>query len=333
MLRDLAQIDRPVHVRREHVGFVRPLGVHLDGFRPDGQPDRFARGEGPGDRGPPRARSRFHVDLAGARGLHPAGDERRFADELRDEPAGRALVDLLRRADLQQAAPVEDRQPVGDGQRLLLVVGDVDRGQAGLFADAADFRAHLQAQLGVEIGQRFVQQQALRLDDQGAGQRDALLLAAGQLVGLGVRAVGQLDEFQRAQGARADLGPLQAAHFEAEGDVFAQGQVRPEGIALEDHAHVAPVRRQMRHVAVAGQDAAFLRLVEARHGAQERRLAAARRSEQEKQLAGFDAQIDAGQHRLGSEPLRQFFDRDGHRHGGHSFRRPPSSTLPPAATG
>ncbi len=45
----------------------------------------------------------------------------------------------------------------------------------------ADQPAHVVAQPGVEIGERLVEQQEPRLDDQRAGQRHALLLAAGKL--------------------------------------------------------------------------------------------------------------------------------------------------------
>ena len=41
--------------------------------------------------------------------------------------------------------------------------------------------AHLLAQLGVEVGERLVQQQHLGLADERPGQCEALLLAAGQL--------------------------------------------------------------------------------------------------------------------------------------------------------
>ena len=43
--------------------------------------------------------------------------------------------------------------------------------------------AHLHAQLRVEVRQRLVEQQHLRLDREGARERDALLLAAGELAG------------------------------------------------------------------------------------------------------------------------------------------------------
>ena len=64
---------------------------------------------------------------------------------------------------------------------------DVDGGVAVCVVQAAHLEAHLLAQIGVEIGQRLVEQQRLRLDDQRAGQRHALLLAAGQLAGIALR--------------------------------------------------------------------------------------------------------------------------------------------------
>ena len=70
-------------------------------------------------------------------------------------------------------------------------MGDVDRGVAVLVVQAADLEAHLLAQVGVEIGQRLVEQQRLGLDHQRARQRHALLLAAGQLAGI---ALGQRRE-------------------------------------------------------------------------------------------------------------------------------------------
>ena len=49
--------------------------------------------------------------------------------------------------------------------------------------DAADLGAHLEPQLGVEVGERLVHQHQRRLDDDRARDGDALLLAAGELAG------------------------------------------------------------------------------------------------------------------------------------------------------
>ena len=61
-------------------------------------------------------------------------------------------------------------------------MGHVDRGDAERLLKLADFAAHLDAQLRVEIGERLVEQQHLRLDDEGAGDGDALQLAARELM-------------------------------------------------------------------------------------------------------------------------------------------------------
>ena len=60
-----------------------------------------------------------------------------------------------------------------------------------LALQALQLEAHLLAQLRVEVGQRLVEQQQRRLHHQRAREREALLLAAGEL---GRLAVGQLVE-------------------------------------------------------------------------------------------------------------------------------------------
>jgi hypothetical protein len=70
------------------------------------------------------------------------------------------------------------------------------------------FLAHLHAQRLVQVGQRLVQQQHLRLDDHGARQRHALLLAARQLVGPALRVVGQAHHVERRAHLLADLVPV-----------------------------------------------------------------------------------------------------------------------------
>ena len=91
------------------------------------------------------------------------------------------MVEVVRRADLLDPALAHADDPVGHRRRLDLVVGDEDRGHAERCAAGGGSRCACQAQRGVEVRQRLVEQQELRLLDQGAGERDALLLAAGQL--------------------------------------------------------------------------------------------------------------------------------------------------------
>ena len=104
----------------------------------------------------------------------------RRAHEARDEHVGRVVVELLRRGGLLEPAVAHDRDAVAHRHRLGLVVRDVERRRAELLVQAREVRAHLDAQLGVEVRQRLVHQERLRLAHDRAPERDALALAAGE---------------------------------------------------------------------------------------------------------------------------------------------------------
>ena len=93
----------------------------------------------------------------------------------------RRVEDVARRAGLLDPAVVHDHDQVGERHRLFLAVGDVDEGDAELALEALQLGAHLDAQERVERRQRLVEEQDRRIGDQRAGQRHALLLAAGEL--------------------------------------------------------------------------------------------------------------------------------------------------------
>ena len=119
------------------------------------------------------------------------------AHEARDVQVRRLLVDFLRRGDLLHDAVLHHDDAVGQRQGLVLVVRDVDRRPVELAVDAAYFGARLDAQLGIEVRQRLVHQDQRGLDDDRAGDRHALLLAAGELAGELVLLADQLHQLHR----------------------------------------------------------------------------------------------------------------------------------------
>ena len=116
----------------------------------------------------------------------------RCADEAGDEEVRRVVEDLLRGADLLDEAVAHDDDAVAQGHGLGLVVGDVDEGGVDPLAQLDYLRAHLVAELGVEVGQGFVHEEDLRLADDGAADGDTLALAAGEGLRLAVEVLGDV---------------------------------------------------------------------------------------------------------------------------------------------
>jgi hypothetical protein len=189
----------------------RDLHDDADPFRSDHQ-GRLAPGFDGGGARRRRQLGAQHLDLdqiltgglAGAAGL-AAVPQVGLADEAGDEHGRGPVVDLGRSADLLDVAGVHDRDAVTHRQRLLLIVGDVDERDAELTLDALELELHDVTQFEVQRTERFVEQQGARIVDQGAGQGDALLLAAGQLRGLALREIRQADDLEQFVDAALDL--------------------------------------------------------------------------------------------------------------------------------
>ena len=118
------------------------------------------------------------------------------------------------------------------------LMGDDDHGDVELLVDVADQLQDLAGGLGVKGAGGLVAQQHLRLGGQGAGDGHTLLLAAGQLGGIGVRLVGQTHQLQKLTGALLRVGPLHPGDLHGEADVPQAGALHEQVEALEDHGDV-----------------------------------------------------------------------------------------------
>ena len=107
-----------------------------------------------------------------------AGEKVGVADERGDETRRGRLVYLRGAVELFDRAAVDDRDAVGKRHRLALVVRDVHERDADLIVDRVELKEHVLAKLQVERSERLVKEQHLRTVDEGARDRDALLLAA-----------------------------------------------------------------------------------------------------------------------------------------------------------
>ena len=176
--------------------------------------------------------------------------------------------------------------------------------------DLPQLDLHLLAQPAVERAERLVEQQHARVWGERAGQRHALLLAAGKLVRVARLEARKPHHGQHLAHARGDLAAARAAHLEAEADVSLNRAMREQRIGLEHHADVAPVRGHVLHRLAVEQDAAFVQRHEAGDGAQERRLARTGGPEQTEELAVADLEAHRVQRPERAVEFRRALDAD-----------------------
>ena len=192
-------------------------------------------------------------------------------------------------------AVLHDGDPVGDGEGFLLIVGDVDGGDAQTPLQLLDDGAHLHSQLGVQITQRLVHQQNTWLDNKSSGQSHTLLLTAGQFVGLPVCQMGDLHQFQRLVNLGFDLLGGHLPRLETVGYVLPDGQVGEDGVVLEDHANVALVGGNIVDPLFAKVKIAALDGVKTGDHPQKRGFAAAGGAKKGKEFALLNVQRNAVQ--------------------------------------
>jgi hypothetical protein len=300
-----ALVDQPLDHAGQAVLTGRPVRLQPHPLGADHHP-HLAAGAGV-------ARGRAQVELAqaqpaaavgggaGGRGRHQV----RHAQEAGHVGVGRFLVHLGRGADLLDAAAGHDRQPVRQGQGLLLVVGDVQEGDPDGLLERLQLHLERLAQLGVQRAERLVQQQHRRLQHQRPGQRHPLLLAAGELRRPAALEPLQPDQLQRRGDPAPGLGARHVLEAQAEGDVVVHVHEREQRVALEDGVDLALVGRGAGHVDPVEEDAAGARLLEPGDQPQGGRLAAAGGSQQGEQLAAVHLQVDAVDGGDVLEPLDQ----------------------------
>ena len=221
---------------------------------------------------------------------------------------GRVGEDRLPGAELGDLPGVHHRHPVGDVGHHREVVGDVERADAVGAAQLGHGVEHHLLGGHVEAGGRLVEDQHLGLGQERHRQRDALHLAARELVGVALEelvVVGQADLGQPVAGAlQPGLGGADAAQLEQLDDLLADPDARVErgGGVLRDVGdllaaqlpHLLP--GQLEHVAVLDEHLAR-RDDRAGPGVAEQRgadggLAGAGLADQADDLAGPQHQVD-----------------------------------------
>ena len=225
-------------------------------------------------------------------GQHHTVNDVGFADEVGDEGVLGLVIDVLGTADLLDAALVHDHHGVGHGQSLFLIVCNIDERDAHGLLDPLQFVLHILTQTQVQCSQRLVQQQHLGAVDQGAGDGDALLLAAGQTFYPTMVIAAQTHDAQHFVDTVVDLLLIDIGHPKAKGDVFIYIQMREQSIALEDGVDLPLIGRHVRDLLSVKQHTAGSGRQEAADDPQSGGFTAAGRAQQREKFMVIKIEVD-----------------------------------------
>src|SRR5215217_7095465 len=232
------------------------------------------------------------------------------------------VVHLLRRVDLLHLTVLEDDDPIGHRHGLGLVVGDVDARCPDPIVQLGDLRPHLHPELGVEVGERLVHKEGLRLADYGTPEGHPLPLATRERLRLPVEETLDGEYPCGLLHPARDLRLVQLAELEGETHVLPHVHMRVESVILEDHGYVPLARRKVVDDLIPYKDLTAGYVLQAGDHTQGRGLPATGRPDEDDEFPVWDIQIHLvdGDHVLAEDfgyLLQRYFS-----HPTSSFRSP-----------
>src|SRR5581483_5903140 len=267
--------------------------------------------------------SQLSLPLVISRRRPGAGRDTEFGEKPAPQLNKPGIVAIARAGNVDRAAEPhaaagQHQHAVGEDQRLVDVVGDQQHRGAVPAPQPQHQRVHGDPGQRVERAERLVEQQQAGLADQGAGERGALRLAAGQGEWPGVRLGGEADLGERLF---RDGGWIWCA--QAERDVRRDAAPGEQAGFLErdgDRAAHLEFARGVR--------------IQAGQRAQQRGLAGAADPEQRDELALRDVEVQVVEHARAAELAGEVpYDSSVRRHARAllSSRRTRASVIRPSA--
>ena len=218
----------------------------------------------------------------------------RRTHEACNEHVGGLGVQILRSVDLLDEAVLHNNDAGTHGHSLDLVMGNVDEGGAQTEVQLGQLGPHLCTELCVQVGQRLVKEEDLRLTDDSTTQSNTLTLTAGQSLRLPVEQVGDVEDAGGFFYAALDLILGGLAELQAESHVLEDSHVRIQSVVLEHHCDIAVLRSNVVDQTVADVQLAFGNFFQAGDHTQGGGLTTAGRTDQNDKFLVLDVEVEVG---------------------------------------
>ena len=182
---------------------------------------------------------------------------RRCADETPYELVRRFVIERSRIGNLLDCSLIEYDDLIPHRHGFNLVVCDVDHSSIKPIVEATDFHPHLHAKFRIEVAQRFIEQEDLRVSDNCPTDRNTLTFTTGEMLRFTVQEVRNTQNLGGFRDTLVDLCFGIFAKFQPERHVLVHRHVRVEGIVLEDHGNVSIFRWDVVDAFIINIDIAF----------------------------------------------------------------------------
>ena len=151
--------------------------------------------------------------------------------------------------------------------------------------------AHVSAQLGIQVGERLIEQEHRRLPHDRTANRNPLTLASGELFGLALQQMGDVQYLGSIFHAPVNLRLGSACQLQSKTHVLRHVHMGIKRIVLEHHGNVARHRGHLGHVLAVDENPAFTHLFQPRNHAQRGGFAAARFTQQHHEFTLVNIQV------------------------------------------
>ena len=171
-------------------------------------------------------------------------------------------------------------------------MGHVHGGDAQLTLQRSNLGTGLDTQLGVQVGQRLIHEEDLRLTDNCTAHCHTLTLTTGKCLRLTIQVGLQVEDACCFLNALSNLSLGGACDLQCEAHVLANGHVRVQSVVLEDHCDVAVLRLYVGDVLIANEDTAGVHVFKTCEHSQGRGLATTGRTDENQEFTILDLKIE-----------------------------------------
>jgi len=169
----------------------------------------------------------------------------RSTDEGCNKLVAGVFIQLLRSSNLLNETVTHNNDTGSHGHSFGLVVGNIDEGGLEFLMQTGQVGSHLGTQLSIQVGQRLVQKEDLRITDDGTAQSNTLSLTTGQSGRLSLKQMRNAEDLSGSGNTVLDLSLGHMTDLQTESHIIKNSHVRIQSVVLEHHGNVTILGRNV----------------------------------------------------------------------------------------